>query len=64
MTKSAEEIKNNMTDEEMIFNLHQIQHILNELINGKTLNGSQLNSDKLIEYKISVIKILDKQRKE
>jgi len=58
--KTADEIISSMTKDTIIYNLHQIQHILNDLIKGKTLKGNELNSQKILEYKLSVIKtILD-----
>ena len=52
------EIKN-MKQEDMFYNLDQVQHILNHLIEGKTYDGKKLDTDKLLKYKFSVIKIID-----
>ena len=35
--------------------LDQIQHLLNDLINGKTLKGANLDTPKLLGYKMAVI---------
>tara|TARA_B100000029_G_C17563158_1_gene954119 strand:- start:1852 stop:2058 length:207 start_codon:yes stop_codon:yes gene_type:complete len=52
------EIKN-MKQEDMFYNLDQIQHILNGLIAGKVYDGKKLDQEKLIKYKLSVVKIVD-----
>ena len=52
-----------MKQEDMIHNLHQIQHILNGLMEGRTYDGKKLDTDKLLNYKFSVIKILDQIKK-
>ena len=52
-----------MKQEDMIFNLHQVQHILNGLIEGKTYDGKKLDQGKLVNYKLSVVKIIDQVRK-
>ena len=57
--KTTPEIIADITEEEMIRNLHQVQHILNGLIDGKTFNGKELDQDKLVLYKLSVVKIID-----
>ena len=57
--KTAQERIEEMTEQKMVNNLHQIQHILNGLIEGKIYDGSKLDTDKLVDYKLSVIKILD-----
>tara|TARA_R110000744_G_scaffold169372_2_gene287234 strand:+ start:415 stop:612 length:198 start_codon:yes stop_codon:yes gene_type:complete len=53
----------NMKQEDMVSNLHQVQHILNHLIEGKKYDGSKLDTDKLQNYKNAVIKILDQIKK-
>ena len=53
----------NMKQEDMVYNLHQVQHILNHLIEGKKYDGSKLDTDKLLNYKYAVIKILDQIKK-
>ena len=53
----------NMKQEDMVSNLHQVQHILNHLIEGKKYDGSKLDTDKLQNYKYAVIKILDQIKK-
>ena len=49
-----------ITYKQMDFNLHQIQHMLNGLIRGCVFDGNKIDTDKLIEYKLSLIKILDR----
>ena len=39
------------------YNLHQCMHLLNTLIAGKKLDGKKLRTDKLLEYKISLVNI-------
>jgi len=56
--KIGDELISSMTKDTIIYNLHQIQHILNDLIKGKTLKGNELNSQKILEYKLSVIKTI------
>lgn len=43
----------------MVSNFYQVQHILNGLINGAVYNGKMIDIVKLVEHKLSVIKILD-----
>ena len=43
-----------MTDT-LRFRLDQIQHLLNDLINGKTLKGENLDTTKLLGYKMALI---------
>lgn len=57
--KTTPEIIEEITEQKMVYNLHQVQHILNGLIDGEVYDGEKLDIDKLIEYKLSVIKILD-----
>lgn len=59
-----------ITDKD-IKNLHQVQHILNTLIKGETINPNDYeNKDHgsmsmaCLEYKLSVIKFLDEFQKE
>ena len=49
-----------ITYKQMDFNLHQIQHMLNGLIRCCVFDGNKMDKDKLIEYKLSLIKILDR----
>ena len=49
-----------ITYKQMVFNLHQIQHMLNGLIRGCVFDGNKIDTDKSIEYKLSLIKILDR----
>jgi hypothetical protein len=58
--KTTPQIISEITESEMIFNIHQIQHILNGLINGKVYDGSELDTDKLVKYKLSLVKLLEK----
>tara|TARA_R100000654_G_scaffold15580_1_gene33179 strand:- start:585 stop:782 length:198 start_codon:yes stop_codon:yes gene_type:complete len=58
--KNTQEQIDEITDQKMIYNSHQVQHILNRLIAGKVVDGSQIYTDKLIEYKLSLIKMEDK----
>jgi len=46
----------------LFYNLDQIQHILNHLIEGKKYDGSKLDQDKLVQYKLSLIKIMDQNK--
>ena len=46
----------------MIYNIHQVQHILNHLISGKKYDGSKLYQEKLIHYKLSLVKIMDQNK--
>ena len=58
MRNTLEQI-DEITEQKMIYNIHQIQHILNALIGGQVLDGTEIDTDKLIEYKLSLVKILD-----
>ena len=55
--KTSQERIEEMTYREMITNLHQIKHILNGLVEGKIYDGSKLDTDKLVDYKLGVSKI-------
>jgi hypothetical protein len=44
-----------ISDTEMHWGLDQVQHMLNALINGDTLDGSGLDQSKLVAYKLAVI---------
>ena len=57
--KTATELINETTESQMIYNIHQVQHILNHLIEGKKYDGSKLNQEKLVHYKLSLTKIID-----
>jgi|TARA_R110002110_G_scaffold406316_1_gene626058 hypothetical protein len=57
--KTTPEIIEDISYDQMVYNLHQVQHILNGLISGKKYDGSKLDQDKLINYKLSIVKILD-----
>jgi len=60
--KTAPELIADITEEQMIRNLHQVQHMLNHLMGGKKYDGSKLDIDKLQNYKFSIIKIIDKYK--
>ena len=49
-----------ITYKQMDFNLHQIQNMINGLIRCCVFDGNKMDTDKLIEYKLSLIKILDR----
>tara|TARA_B110000114_G_scaffold21943_1_gene20900 strand:- start:248 stop:436 length:189 start_codon:yes stop_codon:yes gene_type:complete len=55
--KTAEERIKEMTEQQMDYNLSQIQHILNGLVDGEIFDGSKLDMDKLIDYKLSISKL-------
>ena len=57
--KTALERIEEITEKEMIYNLHQIQHILNGLMKGNIYDGRDLDTEELLEYKLSVVKVLD-----
>jgi len=48
------------TDKEIVYNLHQVEHILNDLMSGGRYDGRMLDSDKLLNYKFAIIQLLDK----
>ena len=60
--KTTNELINEITENQMIYNIHQVQHILNHLISGKKYDGSKLDQEKLINYKLSLVKIIDKNK--
>jgi hypothetical protein len=60
--KTTNELINEITESQMIYNIHQVQHILNHLISGKKYDGSKLDQEKLINYKLSLVKIIDKNK--
>ena len=45
----------------LVNTLNQLQHILNDLINGKKYDGSKLDQDKLVHYKLCLVKIMDQK---
>jgi hypothetical protein len=55
--KTSQERIEEMTKQKMVNNLHQIKHILNGLIEGKIYDGSKLDTDKLVDYKLAVSKV-------
>lgn len=54
--KNVQDEINAMPDAEMHFRLHQVQHILNALINGQALDGAGLDQTKLVGYKLAVVR--------
>ena len=62
--KTTPEIVEELTEDKMVYNLHQIQHLLNGLMNGEVYDGTTLDRHKLLGYKLSILKILDIYNKE
>jgi hypothetical protein len=60
--KTTIELMDEITESQMIYNIHQVQHILNHLISGKKYDGSKLDQEKLIHYKLSLVKIMDQNK--
>jgi hypothetical protein len=50
--KTTPEIIEDISYDQMVYNLHQVQHILNGIISVKKYDGSKLDQDKLINYKL------------
>ena len=59
--KTTPQIIKEITENEMVNTLNQLQHILNDLINGKKYDGNKLDQDKLIHYKLCLIKMMDEK---
>ena len=53
-----------ITEDQMLSNLDQVQDILNHLIEGKKYDEGKLDHDKLVQYKLSIVKIIDCYRYE
>ena len=59
--KTTPQIIKKITENQMVNTLNQLQHILNDLINNKKYDGSKLDQDKLIHYKLCLVKIMDQK---
>ena len=56
MRNTLEQI-DEITEQQMFYNIHQIHHILNALIGGQVVDGTEIDTDKFIEYKLSLVKL-------